>query len=438
MHELDQAVLTSITHGGVDTLLKEGFKPEYAQDPDAQIIYKLALSLVHRQPPMPPSKLNLLAGSWGELRNPEEVKRILSMNGTGAVPPEDVARKCKERHSLTVTQQWRAKFDQLLRDRPSEIMEWLPKLNQELELIAATGKSYNPAPSAHKGSIVPPVKFRSRIREYNRLYTGRAEDGGGYRAGWLVAWLGRTGRGKTTHVYTQSVDAIGQNKTVGFISKENQSQIRARILLGLTGLTLAEIGADCAEDQPEIKGPDGNVYMYTDKQGNPVGPWHERSVRQLVLDRYAALLEKHLLIYDWSFFSSSRIKSIIAIHNLDMLNIDYIDSGDVSGSDAARGLGLLAAKLAPIIHDTTCHVNSLWQISNDQQAKYEKKDDHEIPGPYGSGMVGHAVDQMVQTKYARQPKDSQHGLITKCRLGSPVDQYMWRYLPNRWIFADMQ
>ena len=436
MDELDEAVLTSITHGGVDTLLKTGYKPEYSLDPDAQVIFKVALALHHRQPPIAPNKLNLLSGSWGELRNPEEVKAILSKNGSGAVPPEEVARKSKERYSLTQTQAWQRKFEQQMRSRPSEVAEWLPRLSQELEVLAATGRSYNPTPSAHKGSIVPPVKFRSRVREFNRLYTGRAEDGGGYRSGWLVAWLGRTGRGKTTSAYTQSVDAISQSKTVCFISKENQSQIRARILLGLTGLTIKEIGDDAASEQPEIKGPDGNVLMYSDKNGNPVGPWHQRSVRQLVMDEYSALVDRHLLIYDWSFFSSTHIKSIISIHSADLLNIDFIDSGDVAGNDVPRALGQLAGKLAALIHETKCHVNSLWQISAEQQTKYEKKDTYEITGPYGSSSVGHAVDQMIQTKYDRQP-DTQHALITKCRLGSPVGEFRWRYNAKKWIFTDM-
>ena len=436
MNDLDTAILTSITHGHADKLLRAGFKPEYTQDPDAQTIFRVAMSLIHQQPPVPTNKLSLLASSWGELKNPDEVKRILSMNGTGAVSPEDVARKCKERYALSLTQAWQRKFDQLMRDRPNDVAEWLPKLTQELEVLSATGRSYNPTPSAHKGAIVPPVKFRSRIREFNRLYTGRAEDGGGYRSGWLTAWLGRTGRGKTTAAYTQSVDAISQSKTVCFISKENQSQIRARILLGLTGLTIAEIGEDKASTQPEIKGPGGDILIYSDKTGNPVGPWHEGSVRQKVLDEYSALVDRHLLIYDWSFFSSTHIKSIISIHNADMLNIDFIDSGDVPGNDVPRALGQLAGKLAAMIHETTCHVNSLWQISAEQQTKYEKKDTHEITGPYGSSSVGHAVDQMIQTKYDRQP-DTQHALITKCRLGSPVGEFRWRYNAKKWIFTDL-
>ena len=140
MNELDTSVLTAITHGHVDTLLQSGYKPEYSEDPDARVIFKTALSLLHRQPPVKPNKLNLLAGAYGELANPQEVKAILSMNGTGENAPEIIARKCKERHVAARLREWQRRFDQLLREKPGEAAAWMPKMSQEFEMLAATAQ----------------------------------------------------------------------------------------------------------------------------------------------------------------------------------------------------------------------------------------------------------------------------------------------------------
>src|SRR3990167_10408223 len=114
MDPVDQAIIAAIAHGHTDTLLKNGLEPELIRDDDARAIYRAALDLIHRSPPSKPNRVNLLASTWAELRDPETVKGLISLNGTGEVPPDVVVKKVQDRHLSQSAQLLQAKLNLLL------------------------------------------------------------------------------------------------------------------------------------------------------------------------------------------------------------------------------------------------------------------------------------------------------------------------------------
>jgi len=433
MNELDATVVTQVTHGHFDTLLKLGFKPEYIEDSDARAIWMAAADMVHRTPAIKPNKLNLLSATTGELKDYDEVKKLLWLNGSGESAPELVVGKSYDRHLQKSSRDVMDKFQRLAVTKPNEIKQWLPVLAQELELIATTGYAYNPNPEAHIGSIVAPIMFPSYLSIYNDMFAGEAGDGGGYRKGWWVVWLGMTGGGKTTNSYTQAIDAIRQGKRQVFVSKENQSQIRARVLLGLTGLTRQEIESGVAVEQDAVREADGSFFSV-----EGLGEFYKKDVRQTIMKEWTEQIQdKHLLrLYDWTFAKSSYIKSIISTENPDIVTIDYIDQNDVPGNDKIGGLGKISSELERIAHNSGKHINGYFQISADERKKYEKNDFHSIVGPFGSSMVTHPADQVFQTKKWKEPF-TQHTRRTKCRAGGLDKNWVAGFDRIRWVFHDI-
>ena len=770
MNELDQTVVTAITHGHFDTLLKHGFKPEYIEDSDARAIYFAAAEMVHRTPAIKPNRLNLLSATTGELANYDEVKTILSMNGTGESAPETVVSKSYDRHLQKNARQVWERFQYLSNTKMGEIKQWLPSLAQELEIVATSGYAYNPNPEAHTGSIVAPIMFQSFLSVFNDMFAGEAGDGGGYRQGWWVVWMGHTGGGKclakgtpvlmfdgttravetilpgefvmgpdsnprkvlgttrgneemyqvtpvkgepytvneshilspktsgpaatgkhgevvnisvrdylgkgrsirngvefsaqrvpldpyflgiwlgdgtnasahvttmepevleclhnvansfglhirnagetgkattwaitggvsgnngnplmtvmrelgvienkhvpqiyksnnrstrlqvlaglidsdgycsqgshydwiskyevladdicflarslgfaaykkackkscpttdgkiftgdywrvsicgdvdeipcrvprrkanprqqikdvlvtgitvkpvgvgeyygfeldgdglfllgdftvthnTSIAYTQAVDAIRHGKKQVFVSKENQSQIRARILLGLTGLTRTEVETGVAEEQEAVRGADGSYYEIAG-----LGAFYKQEVRQQILEEWTNEIQANqkLRLYDWSFAKSAHIKSIVATEDPDILTVDYIDQNDVPGNnDKIGGLGKISSEMEKIAHNSGKHINGFFQIAADERKKYEKSDFHDIVGPFGSSMVTHPADQVFQTKKWKEPY-TQHIRRTKCRAGGLNKNWVANFDRSRWIFQDKE
>lgn len=432
MNPLDTTVVTQITHGHFDTLLKLGFKPEYIEDSDAKALWLRAADMVHRSPPVKPNRLNLLSATTGELKDYEGVKQILSMNGTGEAAPEIVVSKSYDRYLLRNARQVIEEFQLQSSTRAGDIKAWLPTLVQKLESVATSGYAYNPNPEVHRGAIVAPVMFRSFLPVFNDMFEGDAGDGGGYRHGWWIVWLGITGGGKSTGSYTMAIDAIRQNKKQVFISKENQSQIRARILLGLTGLTRTEVENGITEEQEALRNPDG-----TFPEVDGLGPFYKKDVRQELLDGWTRKIqqEQMLRLYDWTFAKSAYIKSIIATEDPDTVTVDYFDPNDVAGNDKVNGLGKISSEMEKLAHNSGKHINGYFQISADERKKYEKSDFHDIIGPFASSSVTHPADQVFQTKKWREPY-TQHFRKTKCRAGGLNKNWVADFNRNTWVFDD--
>jgi hypothetical protein len=435
MNDLDKSIVTLVAHGQADALLKSGFKSEWIEDADARTIFRVAVEMLHRTPVIFPNRINLLASSWGELKDAQEVKRLISLNGTGEAPADVVTTKLYNRYLSKEAQTIEKELHNLLALKPHESQNYLPLIAQKFENLAATGRVYDPTPSSHKGTIVAPVLFKSRLNTINKIFEGRMEDGGGYRAGHWAIILGVSGHGKTSAAITMAVDAISQEQIVAFVCKEKQSQVRARVLLGLTGLTIKEVETELAVQQEPILDSDGQPYMVRDRHGNEIGPWHDSKIRQRIFDNQSARVDKYMYVYDWSFAKINTIRSIISAVRPAILNVDYIDLSDVNGTDKVSGLGKIAADLETTAHNTGTHINGYWQISNSEKIAYEKNDHHECVGPYGSGMVMHTADTAIQTKKGRI-QDTQHIRRTKCRAGGLNEEFLLDYDKSRWIYKD--
>lgn len=435
MNELDQAIITLVSHNQVDELVHNGVQMEWVDDADARVMFRIGLELKHGSKKMVPNRVNLLTAAWGELKNQTEVKRLVSLNGTGEASAAVVADKLLNRYLNTNAKLTVSKLTQALSARPHETKQFLQQFAIEFDKLSTSGQAYDPRPSAHKGSIVPPIIFRSKLDSFNKIFGGKAQDGGGYRKGWWAVWMGATGRGKTEIAYTMSVDAILQDQKVVFISKERQEQVRARILLGLTGLTLDEIGKEKAAQQSEMRDSNDEVILVYDREGNPVGPWHDASTRQTLFDFYSDKLERLLRLYDWSFSPARQVRAIISAEKPVLVNGDFYDVTDVVGNDKVIGLGVISRENEKIAHETGVHFNGFFQIAAHEKAAYEKNDTHEILGPFSSSMVTQFADTVLQTKWDRQP-NHQHIRRNKCRLGGLNDSYILVHDQQRWIYRD--
>src|SRR3990167_9057227 len=310
MDELISAVITAVAHGFTETLLRNGIKQEWLTDNDAKVVLQVATDLYRSKKPI--NRFSLLTGAWGNLVNAQEVKHLFSLNGTGEVDPKTVAVKCRNDYLRRNALASAAQITRLAKDKPNEVSAWFPKMAQDALAISRTGMAYDPRPSAHKGSIVSPVMFRSRLETLNKLFKGKADDSGGYREGWWSIWLAPTGLGKTTMAYTIACDAISQSRRIALLAKENPVQVRARILWALTYLTQKEINQDRAEEQQPILGEDGLPLMAIDANGDPLGEWHKQEIRQFILESWERKIESCLKLYEWEWFNGNGLDSIIA------------------------------------------------------------------------------------------------------------------------------
>jgi hypothetical protein len=432
---LDSALVTLVSHGEVDNLIRNGCQIDWIVDDDAKLIYLAAVEMLHGPRPISPNRINLLANCWGQLKDQKTIKQLVSLNGTGEASAPIIADKLLNRYLGNNAKKSVSKFSTLLSQKPNEAKNFLPQFLIEMEHLSKSGQAYDPRPSAHKGSIVPPILFKSRLSALNEIFGGKAQDGGGYRKGWWALWMGATGRGKTSWGYSMTVDGILQDKKVVFISKERQEQVRARVLLGLTGLTLDEIGKEKAAQQTPITDADGEVAMVRDRMGNVIGPWHEVETRQKILTQYSEKVERLLRLYDWSFSPHRQVKAIISAEKPDMVNGDFYDVTDVVGNDKVVGLGVISRENEKIAHETGVHFNGFFQIAGQEKKDYEKNDSHAISGPFGSSMATQFADTVLQTKWDRQP-NMQHTRRNKCRLGGLEDSWVMRFDPQRWLFFD--
>src|SRR3990167_5780972 len=340
MDDISTAVITSISHGYTETLLHLGLKADGIPNADARVLYDSAVSLIREK-----KKVNLLAlmvRSSGKLQNAESVKSIFSLNGTGDVSPEDVVKRVRDHHLQNEVDRLTRRAQELRGDKTKEISQWLPIFAQKLQSLTLHARAYDPRPSAHRGPIVAPVMFKSKLRFFNQMTEGNAGDGGGHRGGWWTVWLGESGKGKTTTSYMLGCDCVEQQKRVTFISKENEEQVSSRLLLALTHLTINEVNSGVAKAQPLIFDEHGSPLIVYDSTGNPIGEWHDERVRQFVYQGWVEALDVYGKIYKWEYFR--QIRNVISWDDPDLLILDYIAPEDMdSKKDTKYALGSFSA-----------------------------------------------------------------------------------------------
>src|SRR3990167_7469956 len=369
MDDISKAVITSISHNYTETLLHLGLKSDGIPDNDARVLFDAAVGLLREK-----KKINLLAlmvRASGKLQDSESVKSIFSLNGTGDVPPEDVVKRVRDYYLQGEVDKLVRRAIELRSDRAKEISQWLPIFAQRLQSLTLHARAYDPRPSAHRGPIVAPVMFKSKLRFFNKMTEGNAGDGGGHRAGWWTVWLGESGKGKTTTGYSIGCDAIEQQRRVTFISKENEDQVTSRILLGLTCLTIGEVNSGVAKSQPLTLDEQGHPLIAYDSSGNPIGEWHDEKVRQFVYQRWVDILDVYGKVYKWEYFS--QIRNVISWDDPDILIIDYVGPEDMdSKKDAKYALGAFSAECESIAHTTKKSIHGNFQISNQEVLAYQK------------------------------------------------------------------
>lgn len=435
MDAISSSVVTSIGHGYTEQLIKLGLKPELIPCSDARVCFEVALDLYRAHKPI--SKLAVLLGASGKLTDPAEIKFLFSLNGTGDVDPKDVVRQAGDQNLRQLSSRIFQKYTQLVSTKPDEIAHWLPVMAQQLQSLAMSSTHvYDPRPSAHKGDVVAPVMFRSAISTYNKMFAGNAGDGGGYRAGWWRVWIGISGKGKTTTAYTIGCDAVRQYKRVVYVSKELQNTIRGRLMMGLTHLTMDEINKETAAEMPVSLLPNGEVPMVVDSNGKTIGPWHEKSTRQYLMDAWGNALDQFVSVYPWSYFSQDSARQFIAWHDPSIIFFDFIDETDSTDTKSIPGgLGRISAACAQIAHESRISMESFWQMSGSETAAYLKNRRHIVKGPFGSTAVVHAADEVYQTRRADQP-GQQHYLRTKSRAGGDTEEYFLKFDPNSWVYVE--
>lgn len=443
MDSLSTAVITSVSHGYTETLLKTGLKAEWIDNADARLVYETATSLLRSNKPV--NALSVLVAADKRFSNVSEVKQLFSLNGTGDVSAETVVVRIKDHHLLNQTNALISKVQELAKNKPEEVGKWLPVVAARMQALNLGGRAYDAKPSAHLGPVVAPVMFKSTLCTYNQMFAGNAEDGGGYRAGWWTVWVGVSGRGKTTHGYTLGCDAVRQSRRVTYIAKENQRQVSARLLLGLTYLTLDEINQHKAKQQAPILDERSIPVMVKDSEGAIIGEWHDEKTRQYILDSWMAALDVYVRIYNWRehFLSTSvdgiigNVRNVIAWDDPDLVMLDYIGPEDVPGNaDKKYGLGEISAGCEDVFHSSAKNGHGFFQMSNAEAAAYQKNPRHEVAGPYGSGSVKHSADQFFQTRMADMPYE-QTVLRSKCRASGPIEEYKLAYDRARWVYIDL-
>src|SRR3990167_1269281 len=195
--DIYDAVITAVFHGGTEELLHLGLKPEIISENDTRLVLESAYELIRDKRPI--NYMSIAVKCAGKFSDIGRVRHLSKLNGQGDVDPVDVAKSARNNFLADTVSQYVSKTDDLLREKPDQIAQWLPVLAQRYQSLTMTSRAYNPKPSAHYGSIVQPIMFRSSLPTYNKIWAGKAGDGGGYREGWWQVWIAPTGTGKTTH-----------------------------------------------------------------------------------------------------------------------------------------------------------------------------------------------------------------------------------------------
>ena len=433
--DLSRAVITSVSHGYTEQLVRGGVQAEWIPDNDGRVVFQKAVELYREGKRI--NALSILVRATGELQNVSEVKHLFSLNGTGDVPAADVSSKLRDHHLATEATKLNSKIGELLAKKPTEISQWLPVMAQRVQSLNRSARAYDPRPSAHSGKIVSAVMFKSLLPTYNRMFSGRAGDGGGYREAWWNVWIAPTGAGKTATALTIGCDGIKQGKRIAYVIKERIETVKARLLLGLTHLTMDEINNDQAIDQAPMFGEDGSPVIITDESGNNLGEWHKQTVRQYVLNRWKEALDSYCRIYPWKYFGVEYARQIISWDDPSLLIVDYIGQEDSPAKmDIKLGLGQISAGYEDVAHTTAKNISAFFQMSNAEVVSYRKDPRHIVVGPYGSGAVTHSADMVIQTRRGNMP-NQQHYLKTKCRAGGDVEEFMMAYDKRRWMYVDM-
>jgi len=432
MDDISTAVITSISHGHTETLLHLGLKPDGVPDNDARVLYEAAVELLRDKKKI--NRLALMVRVSGKLQDIKSVDDIFSLNGTGDVPPEDVVKRVRDNYLQAEVDKLTKRASELRGDKTKEVSQWLPIFAQKLQSLTLHARAYDSRPSAHRGQIVAPVMFRSKLQEYNKIFAGKSGDGGGYRGGWYTVWIGPTGRGKTTNAYTIGADVISQGKRITFISKELQNQVEARLLLALSGLTIEEVNKRQGMDmQPQIDA-DGHSSVWYDTDGQVLGDWHRAEIRQIVMGKWETAMESYLALYPWEYLN--RVRDVISWEDSDVFIVDYIGIADNPDRYSIQaGLGRVSQGLESSFHETKKSGHAFFQMSDSEKVAYEKNRLHQVI-PYGAATILHPADQAIQTRISDIP-DQQHYLRTKCRAGGQVEEYKTHYDKSRWIYTDL-
>ena len=403
----DSAILGACFHGHAEELDRLGLQPQWLEHPATREIVQAIFALSRSGKPI--NILNVMALSRNIPREFWPPVREISMNGYGDVVARNALEAAKRGYVVRQATPLARELEILLRDKPSNSGEYLPRITSQLVQLIRTGEAYDARPSAHWQKPLPQITFKSQIPELNNVLRG------GYRNGMLVIFAGLTKNGKTTMLITMAVDALKQGKKVCVINTENAEQkFLARVFQGL-GFTVEEINARKANT------PD----------------------RQVILESWLESLETKLRIYNWEWMNDERIRRIAKWERPDLMLIDYIKEQpgmfakqpSVSKQD---NVGLFADFLLTAANDYCIPIVTAGQVADGAAKKFRKFDITDPIILYGTARVGYAADIYAGLKRHNTKRNTAYIHVWYDRIGNRLDSAHEMFFDeHRWIFCAM-
>jgi len=379
---VDATLIGALAHGAAPQIATLNFEPSWLETPQGQHIASAAISL-HQQGKTV-NLMNVMAtvgqrvdrAAWGPVAQ-------IWKNGYGVVDPKLAVDAARQSYKVRQVAEINADLERLRRERPAEVDEWLPDIQQRLEDLNNSMRIYDARPSAIYQEQAPELAFGSLFPDFGKVLRG------GYWSGALLIWCGISGHGKSTCLYTAAADLALQGKPFVFFVNERSSRVVVnRLLLACAQLTRDEIQA---------------------RKGST-------SERDEALQGWLKYLDAIMRVYDAGHFNTRKMERIIRNDRPLAVCWDYLrdvpdmlppgkhddPTGDmaywmVGAANSFNFMGLTACQMA----DTAAT-----DFKNNDEAVPEKAYGTARPYHACNVWLGHKRAHMDNTAYSRAAKDN--------------------------------
>ena len=401
---VDATIIGALAHGAAPQLAALNLDPVWLETPQGQHIASAAIAL-HQQGKTV-NLMNIMAsvgqrverGIWAPVAT-------IWKNGYGTVDPKlavDAARQSyKVRASARIIADWQT----LQAERPAEVDEWLPDIQQRLDTLNNSMRVYDARPSAIYQQESPELMFGSLFPKFGEVLSG------GYWSGALLIWCGVSGHGKSTSLYTAAADLLQQGKAFDFFVNERSPRVVVnRVLLACSLLSRDEIQA---------------------RQGST-------PERHEILVTWLKWIDQYMRVYDITHYNSVKMRRIIRNDKPVAAIWDYMrDVPDMlpNYSKRADPTGDMGYEMVGICNEEHIMGLSACQMADKEAIDFKKNDEAVPEKSYGSARTYHASNVWLGLKRAESPDNTAYMRKAKDNLADQIDaEYRLEFNPETMIY----
>ena len=352
------AALSVAGHGGMEELLKHGFRVDLLPDADARTVFDVLLSL----PPEQRNIANVLTRA--RLSNLQEVARAWR-DGYGSGASECV-RTLKDEYLKQHVLAIQYEFDGLMSSRPAEIQNWLPMITAKLQGVMSTDTKSGGLPSSYADEPIAELSGRFSVHGLNDILRG------GYWSHTIAGFVALSGGGKTSMTATiASLATLGGVRNTIVTNEMTPGYHLYRALR-----------ASWAMEEPMYQ--DRNTYNSLRKAPTEEHKWRVNWITEHGLRIFGSehmtmpAIERHIMEYKPAIL---QIDHLLAIQNTDKR----------TSGNSSLDLGALIYALQRLTNKYGTMIIVYGQLSNADAELFKKNHDLPMAKFFGSALVNQAL-----------------------------------------------